>query len=182
MARFASFRFWAKVFAKSLQYSSPKGIDIGFVQADALTYVKQQVHVLARKNITQLQELHNRRSRWTLSVADPQWPQIVLNALGIRAKVEHQPQVIGVQELEQGRIAAIIHVGGAPIPLLKDVSGGSGLHFLQMPINQTLLATYLPGELSHADYPSLVAADEKIPTLAVADVMAVRLGPVHRAV
>jgi TRAP transporter TAXI family solute receptor len=171
-----------------------KGIDIGFVQADALTYAKQhnmfpnlaqgiqyisklydeEVHVLARKDITQLQDLNNRRVNVdVVGSGSAMTAEIVLNALGIHAKLEHQPQVIGVQELEQGQIAAIIHVGGAPIPLLKDVPGGSGLHFLQIPINQTLLATYLPGELSHADYPSLVAADQKIPTLAVADVMAV---------
>jgi uncharacterized protein len=171
-----------------------KGIDIGFVQADALTYAKQhnmfpnlaqgiqyisklydeEVHVLARKDITQIQDLRGRRVNVdVVGSGSAMTAEIVLNALGIQAKLEHQPQVIGLQELEQGQIAAIIHVGGAPIPLLKDAPGGHGLHFLQIPINQTLLQTYLPAELSHADYPTLVAGDEKIPTLAVADVMAV---------
>jgi uncharacterized protein len=171
-----------------------KGIDIGFVQADALTYAKQhnmfpnlaqgiqyisklydeEVHVLARKDIVQLQDLKDRRINVdVVGSGSAMTAEILLNTLGIQAKVEHQPQVIGLQELEQGQIAAIIHVGGAPIPLMKDVPGGSGLHFLHVPVNQTLLQTYLPAELSHADYPALIAADEKIPTLAVADVMAV---------
>jgi hypothetical protein len=46
----------------------------------------------------------------------------------------------------------------------EGVSGRSGLHFLQVSLTQTFLQTYLPAELSHADYPALIAANEKILT------------------
>jgi TRAP-type uncharacterized transport system substrate-binding protein len=58
--------------------------------------------------------------------------EILLDALGIKARVEHEKQVTGLQELKNGDIAAIIHVGGAPIPLFADVSTDSGIHFLPL--------------------------------------------------
>ena len=177
-----------------------KGIDIGFVQADALTYAKQhnlfpnlaqgiqyiaklydeEVHVLGRKDITQLKDLDGQRVNVDVSGSgSAMTAEVVLDALGIHAKIENNPQVTGVQELESGQIAAIIHVGGAPIPLLKDIPADSGLHFIPVPPDQTLLQTYLPGQLSHADYPTLIPDGSTVPTLAVADVMAVYAWPPH---
>lgn len=177
-----------------------RGIDIGFVQADALTYAKQhnmfpglaqgiqyiaklydeEVHVLARKGVTQLKDLDSQRVNVDVAGSgSAMTAEILLNALGVHAKVENNPQVTGVQELENGQIAAIIHVGGAPIPLLKDIPADSGIHFLPLPPDPTLLQTYLPAQLSHADYPSLIPDGAPVPTLAVADVMAVYAWPEH---
>ncbi len=177
-----------------------RGIDIGFVQADALTYAKQhnlfpnlaqgiqyiaklydeEVHVLGRKDISQLKDLDGQRVNVDVSGSgSAMTAEVVLDALGIHAKIENNPQVTGVQELESGQIAAIIHVGGAPIPLLKDIPADSGLHFIPVPPDQTLLQTYLPGQLSHADYPALIPDGSTVPTLAVADVMAVYAWPPH---
>ncbi len=172
-----------------------KGIDIGFVQADALTYAKlhnmfpsltqgiryiaklynEEVHVLARKDITQLKDLNGQRVNVDVTGSgSAMTADILLGELGINAKVEHQKQVTGVQELEHGDIAAIIHVGGAPIPLLADIPASSGIHFLPVPIDQALLSqTYLPAEFTHDTYPSLVSAGASVPTIAVGDVMAV---------
>lgn len=177
-----------------------RGIDIGFVQADALTYAKQhnmfpnlaqgiqyiaklydeEVHVLGRKDISQLKDLEGQRVNVDVSGSgSAMTADIILSALGIHAKVENNPQVTGVQELESGQIAAIIHVGGAPIPLLNNIPADSGLHFISVPPDQTLLQTYLPGQLAHADYPALIPDGSSVPTLAVADVMAVYAWPPH---
>jgi uncharacterized protein len=171
-----------------------RGVDIGFVQSDALAYAKQhgmfpgltqniryiaklydeEVHVLARKDIARLEDLNNQRVNVDVAGSgSAMTAEILLDALGIKAKVEHEKQVTGVQELQQGDIAAIIHVGGAPIPLLANVSGDSGLHFLPVPINQALAQNYLPDQFTHDAYPALVPADAPVPTIAVGDVMAV---------
>ena len=78
-----------------------------------------------------------------------------------------------MQKLKNGEIAGIIHVGGAPIPLLADVNGDSGIHFLPVSLNPTLAQTYLPDQFTHATYPALVPADAPVPTIAVGDVLAV---------
>ena len=171
-----------------------RGIDIGFVQSDALTYAKQhnmfpgltdkiryiaklydeEVHVLARKDINSIQDLNGQRVNVdVVGSGSGMTAEILLSDLGIKAKVEHAKQVDGLQELKRGEIAAIIHVGGAPIPLLADVPADSGLHFLPVSMNQELAQTYLPAELTHAEYPSIVPADGAVPTIAVGDVMAV---------
>ena len=127
-----------------------KGVDVGFVQADALTYAQQhgmfpnltqkiryiaklydeEIHILARKDITKLEDLNGQRVNVDVTGSgSAMTAEIVLDALGIKPKIEHEKQVTGVQELKHGDIAAIIQVGGAPMPLLSDVSADSGLHF-----------------------------------------------------
>ena len=171
-----------------------RGIDIGFVQADALTYAKQhnlfpgltqdiryiaklydeEVHVLARKDMNRIEDLNGQRVNVDVSGSgSAMTADVLLEALGIKARVEHAKQVDGLQELKHGDIAAIIHVGGAPIPLLADVPADSGIHFLPVTPNQELAQTYLPAEFTHDNYPSLVPAGTSVPTIAVGDVMAV---------
>ena len=171
-----------------------RGVDIGFVQSDALAYAKQhgllgnntqniryiaklydeEIHVLVRKDIERLEDLNGQRVNVDVTGSgSAMTAEILLDSLGIKAKVEHEKQVNGVQELKRGEIAGIIHVGGAPIPLLADVSGDSGLHFLPVTLNQSLGQIYLPDHLTHENYPQLVPSDEPVPTIAVGDVMAV---------
>lgn len=170
------------------------GIDIGFVQADALTYAKQhnlfpgltehiryiaklydeEVHVLARKDITRLADLNGQRINVDVQGSgSAMTAEILLDALGVKAKIEHQKQIIGLQELEHGDIAAVIHVGGAPIPLFARVPGDLGLHFLPVSLAPDLVQTYLPDQFTHTTYPALVPEGPPIPTIAVGDVMAV---------
>jgi len=171
-----------------------KGVDVGFVQSDALAYAKQhgmfptltqsiryiaklydeEVHVLARKDITRIEDLNGQRVNVDVTGSgSAMTAEILLDALGIKAKVEHEKQVTGLQELKHGDIAAIIHVGGAPIPLFADVPTDSGLHFLPLELNQALAQTYLPDKFTHETYPLLVPTDAPVPTIAVGDVMAV---------
>jgi TRAP transporter TAXI family solute receptor len=171
-----------------------RGIDIGFVQADALTYAKQhamfpgltqniryiaklydeEIHVLARKDITRIEDLNGQRINVDVAGSgSAMTADILLAAYGIKPKVEHEKQVTGVLELKRGEIAAVFHVGGAPIPLFGDMTAESGLHFLPLALNPTLAQTYLPDRLTHDTYPLLVPADAAVPTIAVGDVMAV---------
>ena len=171
-----------------------RGVDIGFVQADALAYAKQhnmfpgltqniryiaklydeEVHVLARKDITRIEDLNGQRVNVDVSGSgSAMTAEIALGALGIKAKIEHEKQVTGVQELKHGDIAAVIHVGGAPIPLFADITADSGIHFLPVALNQTLAQTYLPDQFTHDMYPLLVPTGASVPTIAVGDVMAV---------
>ena len=171
-----------------------RGIDVGFVQADALTYARQhnmfpgltqniryiaklydeEVHILARKDMTRLEDLDGQRVNVDVTGSgSAMTAEIVLGLLNIKAKLEHQSQINAIQELEHGDIAAIIHVGGAPIPLIANVPSGSGLHFLPVAMTPALAQTYLPDRLAHDTYPALILAGDTVPTIAVGDVMAV---------
>ena len=175
-----------------------RGINVGFVQADALTYAKQhsmfpnltesiryvaklydeEIHVLARNDIIKLEDLNGQRVNVDVNGSgSAMTAELLLDALGINAKIEHEKQVTGVQELKRGEIAAIIHVGGAPIPLFADISADTGIHFLPVPLTQALAQTYLPDQFTHDSYPLLVKAGGTVPTIAVGDVMAVFAWP-----
>jgi TRAP transporter TAXI family solute receptor len=171
-----------------------RGVDVGFVQADALTYAQQhnmfpgltqkiryiaklydeEIHVLVRKDIAKLEDLNGQRVNVdVIGSGSAMTAEILLDAFGIKAKLEHEKQVNGVQLLKNGDIAAIIQVAGAPMPLLSDVSSDSGIHFLPLELNPTLAQTYLPDRFTHDNYPRLVAEGATVPTIAVGDVMAV---------
>jgi uncharacterized protein len=175
-----------------------RGIDIGFVQADALTYAKQhnlfptltqsiryiaklydeEVHVLARKDISSLQDLNGQQVNVDVSGSgSAMTAEILFDALGIKANLEHQKQVDGLEALKRGDIAAIVQVAGAPTPLFARVGSETGLHFLPIELNDALAQTYLPDQLKHDAYPALVPENTSVPTLAIGDVMAVFAWP-----
>ena len=170
-----------------------RGVDVGFVQADVLAYAKQhalfpnlehriryiaklydeEIHVLARSDIKRLEDLNGQRVNVdVIGSGSAMTAETLLDALGIKAKLEHEKQVNGLEELKRGDIAAIIHVGGAPIPLLADLKSETGLHLLPVPLDRGLAQTYLPDQFTHDMYPQLVQADP-VQTIAVGDVMAV---------
>jgi len=175
-----------------------RGVDIGFVQADALTYATQhamfpnlaqairyiaklfdeEVHVLGRRDIASLQDLNGQKvNADVIGSGSAMTAGILLDAFGIKAEVGHDKQVNAVQALRNGDIAAVIQVGGAPMPLFADIPADSGLHLLPVPINPALAKTYLPAEFTHDAYPRLVAGDAAVPTLAVGSVLAVYSWP-----
>jgi uncharacterized protein len=78
----------------------------------------EEVHVLARKDISSLQDLNDQRVNVDVAGSgSAMTAEILLDALNIKPKIEHKKQVDGLELLKQCEIAAIIHVGGAPIPL-----------------------------------------------------------------
>jgi TRAP transporter TAXI family solute receptor len=170
-----------------------RGIDVGFAQADALTYAKQhamfpgltqniryiaklydeEVHVLVRENIAKFEDLNGQTVNVDVSGSgSAMTAEILLDALGIKPTIGHDKQINAIQKLKNGEIAGIIHVGGAPIPLLADIQAGSGLHFLPVPLNPTLAQSYLPDRFTHDMYPALVPTGETVATIAVGDVLA----------
>jgi TRAP transporter TAXI family solute receptor len=171
-----------------------RGIDIGLVQADALAYAKQrnlypnltqslryiaklfdeEIHVLVRKDILRLEDLNGQRINIDVAGSgSAMTAELLFDALGIKAKLENNKQINALHELKNGNIAGIIQVGGAPIPIFGDVPADSGLHFLPVPLNETLAQTYFPDQLTRAQYPALIAGDEPVQTLGVGTVMAV---------
>src|SRR5882757_2937207 len=110
--------------------------------------------------MTRLEDLNDQRVNVDIAGSgSAMTAEILLDSLGIKARVEHEKQVTGVQELKRGEIAAIIHVGGAPIPLFADISADTGIHFLSVRLNQTLAQTYLPDQFTHNTYPLLVPTE-----------------------
>lgn len=170
------------------------GIDIGIVQSDALAYIErhnlypgvqqmvdyiaklyeEEVHVLARKDITQLSDLaHQKVNVDVRGSGTAMTASVLFDSLGIPVEATNDDQDAALEKLRRGDIAAIVYVVGKPARLFTPLPADSGLHFLAIPLKDALLDTYLPAQLRHADYPALVPEDKPVDTVAVGAVMAV---------
>ena len=171
-----------------------RGIDVGIVQSDVLAYAKQrnlypgidrsiqyiaklydeEIHVLARKDITRLEDLAGKPVNVDVSGSGTAMTaSLLFEALGISVQTQNVDEPTAVEKLKRGEIAAVVFVSGQPSRLFSSVPADSGLHFLAVPLTNALAATYLPAELTHASYPNLVAEGAPVPTIAVGSVMAV---------
>ncbi|MGH7211043.1 MAG: TAXI family TRAP transporter solute-binding subunit, partial [Acetobacteraceae bacterium] len=170
------------------------GIDIGIVQSDALAYIErhnlypgvqqlvdyiaklyeEEVHVLARKDITQLSDLaHQKVNVDVRGSGTAMTASVLFDSLGIPVEATNDDQDAALEKLRRGDIAAIVYVVGKPARLFTPLPADSGLHFLAIPLKDALLDTYLPAQLRHADYPALVPDGKPVDTVAVGAVMAV---------
>ncbi len=170
------------------------GIDIGIVQSDALAYIErhnlypgvqqrvdyiaklyeEEVHVLARKDITQVADLaHQKVNVDVRGSGTAMTASVLFDSLGVPVEATNDDQDAALEKLRRGEIAAIMYVVGKPARLFTPLPADSGLHFLTIPLKDALLDTYLPAQLRHADYPTLVPDGKPVDTVAVGAVMAV---------
>lgn len=168
--------------------SSLKGVDIAFVcgnslvqdhatfKKSALRYIanlfQEEVHVLARKDITRLADLNDKPVAIGSSGGDGELiANILFPVLHISPSYQYENDAAALDRLRLGEIAALVIVGGEPVPLLQTLGADTGLHFLPVPLNATLLDHYLPTKLDHQRYPNLVPQDKPVDTVAAGAVL-----------
>ncbi|WP_158258463.1 TAXI family TRAP transporter solute-binding subunit [Rhodopila globiformis] len=164
-----------------------KGVDVAIVQTDALAQTMQraiiaregsvqyiaklfqeEIHILARKNIAGPNDLNGQKVEiGPVGSGGDMTARTLLDELHVKAALHNDPASIALERLRQGDSAAMILVGGAPIPLLQTVPPGTGLHFLPIPLNAQLVENYLPSKLGPQQYPSLMGTGEPVDTVAV---------------
>jgi uncharacterized protein len=171
-----------------------RGIDVGIVQSDVLAFVRQrhlypgieqslqyvaklydeEVHILARKDISRIEDLAGKPVNVDVTGSGTAMTaSLIFQALGIQVQTQNADQPSALEKLKQGSLAAIVFVSGQPSRLFVNVPPDSGMHFLSVPLTDTLANTYLPADLTHASYPALVEDGAPVSTVAVGSVMAV---------
>jgi TRAP-type uncharacterized transport system substrate-binding protein len=170
-----------------------RGIDVGIVQSDVLTYARrkqlypgidqsiqyiaklydEEVHVLAGRDIAKLDDLANRKVNVDVRGSGTSMTgSLLFESLKIPVQPTNDDQNTALEKLRRGDIAALVYVSGKPARLFTGVDAGSGLHLIPVPITKPLLETYLPAQFDHADYPQLVPEGAPVDTIAVGSVMA----------
>lgn len=169
------------------------GIDVAIAQSDVLAYAQRQhayagiaqsiqyitklydgeVHVLASKDVKTLADLAHRKVNCDVpgggtSITAP----LMFETLGIPVEVTSFDQDLALEKLKRGEIAASVWLVGKPAKLFGGIAASDDLHLLAVPATQELLANYLPSQLTHATYPTLVAEGTPVDTIAVGYVMA----------
>lgn len=166
-----------------------KGVDFAFVNADTLLFARDanlfpgeldkiayicklyddDVHVYARPEIKSLADLNGKPVNIDIEGAGSNLTaQMVFKYSGIRPEFRMAEQKVARVQLLKGDIAAMVYVSGTPINLFADIPSDTGLHFVEVPLNESLAHMYVPGgELTNAQYPKLIPPGEAISTIGV---------------
>lgn len=176
------------------------GVDLALIAADVLAYAHatnlypkdigkvayicklydNDVHVCARPEISAFQELDGKPVNIDVPGAGTNLTsRAIFAASGIKPDFRQDEPTIAQAKLQRGEIAANVYAAGKPVRLFATQPAGTNLHFLPIPLNPTLLQTYLPGgQLTSAEYPTLVPAGQTIETVGVGVTLAVFNWPV----
>jgi TRAP-type uncharacterized transport system substrate-binding protein len=169
-----------------------RGIDMAILQTDVLDYARQQnalpgieywatyitklyneeFHLLARQDAKTVADLVNQKVNVDQRGAGTAITAARLfDLLKIPVTATSDNQEAALDKLRKGEIAAIAFVAGKPAPIFRDLTSNDGLHFLAIPLNPAVTATYVPTRLTAADYPGLVPQDQSVDTVAVGAVL-----------
>jgi uncharacterized protein len=133
-----------------------------------------EFHVLARNDIKSYDDLKGKKVNFNLKDSQTEvTADTVFNTLDIPVQRSYYDNDEAIKRLMSGEISAMIILTGAPQATLAKVKKEDGVHFL--PLDQEslprhelndLFATYLPAEITHENYPNLVAEGTTVPTIA----------------
>ena len=128
----------------------------------------EEVHVVAGADVHALADLAGKIvSVGAVGSGTSVTGPAIFEATKIAIKPEYETSDVALEKLKRGEIAAMVYLGGKPSQLLTTIPPNSGLHLLPLPTSETLMDTYIPATLTHADYPTLTAEGELVETLAV---------------
>jgi formylglycine-generating enzyme required for sulfatase activity len=168
-----------------------RGVDLAIVPGDVLdearkqnvvpgiettTYVarlfSEELHLLVRPDINKIEDLTD------LDVAVTGGAIITAPRVFDLLHVKVQPVVFddaqaALEKIKSAQVAALAYVGTDPAPLFRGLTtqNSYGLHFLPIPLPVGLTTSYVPRQLTAADYPGLVDANDPILTVGVDMVM-----------
>ena len=169
-----------------------RGVDMAVLQTDVLDYARQQnlfpgieywatyitklyneeFHLLARQDIKSVSDLANQKVNVDLRGAGTAITAARLfELLNIPVVATNDDQEVALDKLRRGEIAAMAFVAGKPAPIFRNLSSNDGFHFLAIPLNPAVTATYVPTRLTVADYPGVVPQDQAVDTVAVGAVL-----------
>jgi uncharacterized protein len=170
-----------------------RGVDMAILQSDVLDYARQQnlfpgieswatyitklyneeFHLLARQDVKSVADLANQKVNVDLRGAGTAITAARLfELLNIPVIATNDDQEVALDKLRRGEIATMAFVAGTPAPIFRNLSAADSFHFLAIPLNPAVTATYVPTRLTAADYPGVVPQDQAVDTIAVSAVLA----------
>ena len=133
----------------------------------------EEFHLLARQEIKSVTDLANKKVNVDLRGGGTAITAARLfELLNIPAAATNDDQEVALDKLRRGEIAAMAFVAGKPAPIFRSLNASDGFHFLAIPLNPAVTASYVPTRLTAADYPGVVPQDQAVDTVAVGAVLA----------
>ncbi len=172
-----------------------KGIDIGILHSDALTYVQRQgIFPNARNRLRFLAKLYDEyfhliAHRSIRSVAELAGKKVVVgkndfagstisaltafDLLGIEIETAYDDWGPAIEKIENGEVAAIMYSTVRGSEFVQKIKPSENLRFLPLPFGQALADTYDPAVFTAEHYPNLIAPGEEVSSLRFGTIMAV---------
>jgi TRAP transporter TAXI family solute receptor len=167
-----------------------KGVDLGITQSNLLPYFRktneigpiddkivyiaklfnEEMHLIVRADsgIGSLSDLAGKKVNFSdigsgtqLSTRD------IFERLGIKPQEVNMGQADAFEALKKGEIAATILIAGKPAGSMAKLKAQDGFRILPVAFDKPLQTDYLPATLTSEDYPGLIAAGQKVETVAV---------------
>jgi TRAP transporter TAXI family solute receptor len=143
---------------------------------DRVVYVAKlfndDLHFLAGPDIVTVQDLAGRVVNVGPEGSGTQIAaQILFEAIGLDVQAVHLEPTVALETLKAGQIDATILIGTTPIAGLSQIDAEAGLKLLPVPYPQGLEDDTYPTVLTHADYPTLIEAGERVDTIGICAVL-----------
>ena len=172
-----------------------KGIDMGVVDEDNLVLLKKrdpalyanieqrvqyitklynsELHVLARNDIKSYDDLRGKKVSFNQKDSQTDVSaQIIFDMLKIDVQRVNYDNDEAFNRLKSGDISAMIVLSGAPQALMVKAQREDNVHFLPLDERslpnhdvRSILARYLPSELTHEEYPALIPEGTSVSTV-----------------
>ena len=165
-----------------------RGVDLAIINSDSLeeyriqlpeirkhvTYLlnlfPSELHIFVRPEIKTLQDLAGKKVNFnTLGSAAAYSGPLLLSRLGVDVDKTFIPHPLALQQMKKGEndMAAVVFITSKPVDAFLRGQWEPGFRFLPVTYDARFEDYYLPATLEPADYPGLIKAGERIPTVAV---------------
>src|SRR4029077_8938742 len=131
-------------------------------------------YVMARADIARMEDLAGKKVGFHVKGSGPSVTgPMIFERLGIKVEPVFINHTFAIEKMRTGEISAIFQLGAKPNDLLAKLKPELGMHFLAINWGPKFSDYYLPGTLTHDDYPHLSPPGGTIDTHAVQVVLAV---------
>src|ERR1700729_598213 len=141
-----------------------------------LTYIAplfpNPLQILARSGAKSIRDLNGKKVSFNnKGSATAQFVPKIFKTLGVNVEELYLTQGDALEKLRSGEIDATICSCPTPVPAFASVKPDSGLRFVSVPYEKSLQASYLPASILNEDYPTLIAKEDKVDTIAATTVL-----------
>ena len=170
-----------------------RNIDMGLTTRETLNYLKDTgelrtnltqkltyiaalfpnpLQILARSGAISIKDLSGKKVNFNnKGSATAQFVPKLFKALGIDVQEFYMPQGDALEKLRRGEIDATVCSCPTPVPAFANVRPDWGLRFVSVPYEKSIQESYLPASIGNEDYPTLIAKEDKVDTIAATTVL-----------
>jgi TRAP-type uncharacterized transport system substrate-binding protein len=168
-----------------------KGVDTAIINSDSLEEYKSQVpqiqqriayifslfpselHIFVRPEIKTLADLAGKKVNFnTQGTAAAYSGPLIFSRLGIDVDKMFIPHPVALEQMRRGEIVAVVFVTSKPVDAFVKGKWEEGFKFLPVEFGPKFQDYYISSYLDAADYPNLIANDQRIATIAVPTILA----------